>query len=343
MNAILNIDFSKISKAELLEYCSVLHSSGNEWQKNITDFVQEWFNTNDQIALKTSGTTGKSKNIEVEKSRMKVSASMTGEYFQLHKGSKVLLALSPNFIAGKMMLVRAIELQWNLYAVEPSGNPLKDLKMDFDFTALVPNQLYEILQSNERNELKKIQKVLIGGGSISPALLKEIRDFPNQFYQSYGMTETVSHVAIKQLYPNEQLTYHALKNVSFQCDERNCLIINAPHLSPSPIVTNDIVKLISETEMEWLGRYDNIINSGGIKINPEEVERKIQHLIDTPFIVSSINDEKLQNKLILLVEGNTNIHLETINQHLSKFEKIKEVRLNCSFERTNSGKIKRPN
>ena len=202
---------------------------------------------------------------------MKNSAQLTGKTFELKEGDSTLLCMPMKYVAGKMMVVRALALGLDLKVVEPSSSPLKGLNKPIDFAAMVPLQLEKSL-----NQLDKVKTLIVGGGQVNPALVDKLRDISTQVYETYSMTETLTHVAIKPLNgPNKQDVFQALDGVQFEIDERDCLVIHAPMLNPNPVLTNDLVALIDETSFHWLGRYDNVINSGGIKIIPEKVEAKL--------------------------------------------------------------------
>ncbi|MFM7023946.1 MAG: AMP-binding protein [Flavobacteriales bacterium] len=337
----IHIDFAKTSQSEITQLCKQWSESPEPWIKDLSSFILEWLSENDLIALQTSGTTGDPKTIRVEKQKLVNSALMTGAFFHLQENSKALLALSPQYIAGKMMIVRCAVLKWQLFAIEPSGNPLEHFDTPIDFTALVPNQLYNILHSPFAEKLNRIGKILIGGGPLSDESTKLIRNYKCRVYHSYGMTETLSHVALRQINPPAEKSYLALPDVSFSTDDRDCLIVKAPKVCDTDVVTNDVVKLHNNKEFEWLGRYDNIINCGGIKLNPESIENKLKAFITSPFIVSSLPDEKLGNRLLLIVEGQEAPDLSLLNKQLDKYEQIREIRTVSQFHYTASGKIKR--
>ena len=277
------------------------------------------------------------------------SALRTGQYLNLNTGTKALLCLAANSIAGKMMLVRAMVLGWDLDFVPPSSRPLENLQQQVDFAAMVPLQLY-----NSLHNLKGVSKILVGGAPLSRKLLSLIPVGGVSIYQSYGMTETASHIALRELkpvalseFPERVLdSFNALEGIQLSKDERGCLVIDAPFVSGSPIVTNDLVELESPTRFRWLGRADNVINSGGVKLIPEQLEAKLGPLIPGPFILAGVPDDALGEKLVLVIEGGSpgkNL-LEQIKAsgNLGKFEIPREV---CSlplFTETENGKLNRP-
>ena len=246
------------SEEELIAFSKNISSS-------VTSFLTDWFNEKDFVIVQTSGSTGKPKPIQLQKEFMKNSALATGVFFGLKENTTALLCLSTDYIAGKMMLVRALTLGWQLDIVEPDSNPLKSIKKQYDFSAMVPLQL-----RNSLNELHKINKLIVGGGVVSNDLIVAIQNISTKVFATYGMTETITHIAVKKLNnftplrgaTTKQSVYKTLPNVLISQDDRNCLVIEAPKVTSEIITTNDVVKLISKTDFEWLGSYDNVINSG---------------------------------------------------------------------------------
>lgn len=308
-------------------------------------FLKEWFNKKMFVEVKTSGSTGTPKIIQLQKKHMIQSAKATGVFFNLGEGTKALLCMSTNYIAGKMMLVRALELGWNLDVVDAVSNPLKGIDKEYDFCAMVPLQLH-----NSLTEIDKVKQLIVGGGVVSKELLNKIQNNHTAVYATYGMTETVTHIAVKKLNNSEQLKqgsetyYNALPNIKLHKDSRGCLVIDALKISKKEIVTNDLVNLISETKFEWLGRYDSIINSGGVKLIPEQIELKISEILFNRFFVVGIPDIILGEKLVLIVEGefkkNLLKEIKLLNS-LSKFEIPKQVYFLDNFIETPTQKINR--
>jgi len=336
------------NKVQLLEFCRVIiESSEPAWYKAIYVFIEEYLYDDAYITVQTSGTTGTPKKMNILKNKMKISAKKTAAYFKFKKEQKVLLALPANYIAAKMMIVRALESQLNLTCVEPKSDFFSQIDKSFYFCPLVPMQAQKSIEN--KASLKKIQNikhVLLGGAPVGTNLLKSIQEQPNQYYHSYGMTETLSHIAIRTLNKPRSDYFTVLPNISIKKDERDCLIVNAPEFSKEPIITNDIVELKSENSFKWLGRYDNVINSGGIKIIPEQIEAEIEHLIKEPFYISGEPDEVLGEKVILHIETENALNkdelLDKLKQCLPKYHQPKKVELVKEFERTASGKIIKP-
>ena len=302
---------------------------------DVNQFISEWYSTNIEMDLKTSGSTGKPKSISVKKDWMQNSAELTRKTFGLKKGDSALLCMPMKYVAGKMMVVRALELGLDLKVVEPSSNPLKNMDEIIDFAAMVPFQL-----ENSLNDLDQVKTLIVGGGQVSPKLVEKLQIESTQVYETYGMTETLTHVAIKPLNgPNISDLFRALDGIHFEKDDRGCLAIHASALNPVPIVTNDLVELIDENSFRWLGRFDNVINSGGVKIIPELVEAKLLSIIpNNRFFINGESDESLGEKVVLVVEGNV---IEISFDSLEKFEKPKEIYFISEFLETESGKIRR--
>ena len=192
------------------------------WKKTLYQFILEWISDNPSVKIKTSGSTGTPKWIDIPKEKMIKSALITGEFFNLQKGDKTLLCLSTDFIAGKMMVVRAFILGLNLIPVEPSGNPFKDIDDEFDFAAMTPMQVYNIFKENTGiQKLNRIKNLIIGGGELNFNLKQKIRKLDNNTYHTYGMTETITHVALKKLSgPDTDNYFKALKGICFEKEKR---------------------------------------------------------------------------------------------------------------------------
>ena len=264
------------------------------------------------------------------------SAIATGDFFELEPGDKALHCLPTQYIAGKMMLVRAFMLGLELDFVEPSSQPLFDTAKQYDFCAMLPMQL-----QSTYSYVDNIKTIIVGGAPISNELIDNIQGIPSKVYETYGMTETVTHVAAKPLNHRPGQYFKTLPNVSVSKDDRDCLVIEASHLREKPVVTNDIVSLHSQTEFEWLGRVDNVINSGGVKLFPEQIENKLSQHIDGRFFVASEPDATLGEKLILIMEGEEKQLDNTVFASLDKYEIPKAVYNVEVFAETDSGKIQR--
>jgi O-succinylbenzoic acid--CoA ligase len=339
---------SFISVDELLAYTKY-------FSVEIHQFFESWFSVDKTIIVQTSGSTGSPKPIALKKELMINSAKSTGTFFNLPKNTKSLLCLPVQYIAGKMMLIRALTLGWHLDVVISNSNPLEDIVKQYDFSAMVPLQL-----ENSLSKIGNIKKLIVGGGVVSNQLQQKIQNITTKVFATYGMTETITHIAVKQLnnfsskglIDNGKIFYEVLPNVTIYKDARNCLVIKAPKVTEETIFTNDVVNLISDSQFEWLGRFDNVINSGGIKLHPEKIEEKLSKIIQNRFFVTGLKDEKLGEKLILIIENNNkNVISSAVKKSLlskiqnlkslSKFDKPKEVYFVEHFIETKTGKVQR--
>ena len=342
-NIILNGE--QIYRTELIQRSLEIKSNPAvpEWEKELYLFLNEWFSDSDFVLAQTSGSTGDPKPIELPKSVMQKSAERTIEYFGLQKNNRLLLSLPCRYIAGKMMVVRAIVGQMNLISVDPATD-FDFLEQEiFDFGAMVPNQVFKLLeQPSGIEKLQNIRNLLIGGSAISSALESQISQLSSRVVITYGMTETASHIAIRELSGNRRSDfYHCLPGISVQPGENNCLQIHLQEFA-EPIQTNDLAELQSETSFRILGRADSVIISGGIKYSPESLEKKLEPIISRRFVISSVPDEKLGEQLALIIEGkpfDTHILKQKIALILTPYESPKSIRFIDRFPETNSGKI----
>ncbi len=317
-----------------------LLSFSKEINDSIFSFLSDWFNEGDYVIVQTSGSTGKPKSIQLKKEFMINSALATGDFFNLKENTTTLLCLSTDYIAGKMILVRALILGWELDIVDPVSSPLKGLKKEYDFSAMVPLQL-----RNSLSELYKLKQLIVGGGVVSNDLISAIQNVSTKVYATYGMTETITHIAVKKLnqfvISDEKSIYQTLPNIKLSQDVRNCLVIEASKLSEERIVTNDVVNLISDTQFEWLGRFDNVINSGGVKLHPEKIEEKLSAIISSRFFVIAEQDRALGERLVLVVEGKKQLINFSKAESLTKYETPKQTYFIKDFVETETKKIQR--
>jgi O-succinylbenzoic acid--CoA ligase len=344
--------FSFSSEDELLAHTK-------DFPGEIHQFLKSWFSADENIIVQTSGSTGVPKSILLKKEFVVNSAKATGNYFNLQESTTALLCLPIKYIAGKLMLIRAITLGWELDVVESNSNPLEKVNQQYDFSAMVPLQL-----ENSLSKIHLIKKLIVGGGVVSKELEHKIQNISTVVFATYGMTETITHIAVKKLNKHASLRgritkhsfnenetpslkngnittfYQTLPDVTIYIDKRNCLVIDAPKVSDEIIFTNDVVQLISDTQFEWLGRFDNVINSGGIKLHPEKIEEKLSNIITNRFFVTGIPDETLGEKLVLIVEGKKQaINYKSLG--FSKFETPKEIYFLEQFVETPTKKIQR--
>lgn len=307
-------------------------------ENEIRAFLALW-SQQSSFDVNTSGSTGEPKKINIQKEYALASAKKTLDFFHLKKGDTALLCLSPNTIAGKMMLVRAILGELKLIIVDVNSNPLTSIKEGekIDFAAMVPLQVQNVLD-NTPQKLKNIKNLIIGGAPSGRKLQDSIASLGVNAFQTFGMTETISHVALKKI-TQEDEPFVALSNTSFSSGKEGNLIINAPDIGINNLETNDIVELLDKRSFKWMGRKDRVINTGGIKLFPENIEAKID--TDQPFFISSIPDELLGNKLILCIEGSS-FNTDLLKM-LDKYEKPKEIYFWNRFSYTASDKIDRIN
>ncbi|MCF2490971.1 AMP-binding protein [Dyadobacter sp. CY347] len=316
------------------------------------DFMQSWLNGQQTFTLQTSGSTGTPKPIEIDRNQLIASAQMTGKALDLGRGTRALVCLNVHYIAGLMMLVRGMELDWEMTIIEPSANPLLefDSHAEFDFTALVPLQLTAILENPQtEKQIERLGKILLGGAPVNVTLQREIEALTIPIYQSYGMTETVSHIALRRLNgAKSSEDYHFLPNIDFGTDERGCLHISGPVTNGGVVQTNDLVEISGNT-FKWIGRADNVINSGGVKIVLDKIDERVGEVfyefkIHNAFFNWSVPDEKLGQKLVLVIEGTENALpvdqiILKIRKRLSAYETPKHVYFVQHFSKTTTDKV----
>ena len=279
----------------------------------LEDFLSEWNNGSDRVLVHTSGSTGKPKPMMVEKNRMLNSARITCDFLGLKPGDSALLCMSLDYIAGKMVVVRSIERHLHLISVSPSGHPLKNVNEEITFAAMVPMQVYNTLQvPEERERLSHIRHLIIGGGAIDAALEQELKSLPDNIaiWSTYGMTETLSHIALRRINGDEASEwYQPFDSVRISQTEEGCLVIDAPQVCAETLVTNDIVEIepyiynkVEKLRFRIKGRKDNVICSGGIKIQIEEVEAFLKSHLEKPFMLAKKKDGKFGEIAVLLTE-----------------------------------------
>ena len=304
----------------------------------VEQFYKEWQDATDYVITFTSGSTGKPREIKLKKEFMKASALASGKFFQFQKGQLTRLALSPQTIGGKMLLLRAWLHEMIIEVVEPSSHPLDNITTPIDFISLVPYQLEHILKKTPE-ELCNVRTVLLGGGPISNLLLERIQQLPCQVYASYGMTETMSHVALRNL--KTAVDFQAIPGVTFSTNENQQLTIHAPLIGVNHLETNDVVDLISDTTFIWKGRSDFAINSAGVKIHPEMVENALYPYISERFFIIGEPDEVFGERVVLVIEGRKDDQPIPFEKIVSKYEIPKQIYYVHHFIETTSGKIDR--
>jgi len=323
---------------DLKEVAYSLVKEGEPFEKTTGDFLLDWLDDKDYVLVNTSGTTGVSKTIKLYKSAMVNSAIMTGDYFGIYPGDVALHCLPSKYISGKMMLVRAMILGLELDMIAPTLHPAYDDRKHYDFAAMIPLQL-----KNSLHRLESIKTLIVGGASVSKLLLENLQGLKTSVYETFGMTETISHIAVKKLNHNASdiLGFQTLPNISITKNDKDCLVIDAPKLVNSSIVTKDVIELLAENQFEIIGRYDNMINTGGVKVFPESIEKKLQGLMASQFIIASESDDDLGQKVIMIVEDDeANINKDIFSQ-LEKFEVPKAIYAIPKFFKTRTGKLQR--
>lgn len=267
---------------------------------DVDGFLSEWQNCSPYVEVKTSGSTGAPKWMLVEKARMTASARVTCDFLGLQPGDTALLCLPMDYIAGKMMVVRSIERGLIMQTVSPSNRPLKDLLLPFDFIAMVPSQVFETLRhEDEAALLRRTRHLIIGGGALPAELERQLKAFPNCVWSTYGMTESLSHIALRRINGSEASDWYTpFEGVEVSLSD-GCLVINAPQVCSDVLVTNDIAE-IRDGKFRILGRSDNVICSGGIKIQIEEVEALLHGELSMPFAITKVKDAKFGESVVLL-------------------------------------------
>ena len=312
-------------------------------RQKVLNFVKSWNSKDEWLEVSTSGSTGKPKQIQLSKKQMRASARATADFFNFNSEQSILLCLSTDYIAGKMMVIRAIENNMHIIVAPLNSNPLlSTIDGKIDFSAFVPMQVETILGNPKSYEqYKTISNIIIGGAPINSRLENKLLEFKNNNYATFGMTETISHIALRNINKKES-HYTAMPNVTFGVDLENCLQIEAPNVCDHLLKTTDSVDLLNDQQFIWLGRADYVINSGGIKLHPEQIEKKLESLIiGNRFYIHAAKDEKLGQKVVLHIEGSINQDKlnNEMKKYLNKFEIPKAILIHPSFKETKTGKV----
>lgn len=305
----------------------------------IEQLQKDYLSPSDLIEVKTSGSTGLPKTISLRKEHLQASALKTLEFLKIAPGDRALLCLSPERIGGIMMVIRAIEGRLKLVVTEPSSTPLSEVEGEFDFAAMVPLQVQQSL-----GELHRVRNLIIGGAPIDAALEEKIKGFSTNIFHTYGMTETISHVAMRRINgADAEEAYRALPGISFSQDERQCLVIDAKDIGVEHLHTNDVVELLDTKSFKWKGRFDNVVNSGGVKLHPEQLEKKLGD-IGFEYILAGVPDKLLGQKLVMISpadNASAEIHrLKKLLSGLGKYEKPK-ILYHAPVLKTENGKTRR--
>lgn len=324
-----------------------LHAAANKWeyaddeeQKELGVFLKDWLHDGEAMMLHTSGSTGSPKPLKVSKTSMLASAERTAAFFELSPGDTALLCLPIRYIAGKMMLVRAMVIGLDLDIIPPKTT-LQLHGKKYDFTALIP------LQANASfDSLGNFKTILIGGATIPFELRKALAKEHPHCVETYGMTETLTHIATRPVtYPT--IPFLAMPDVIIDVDTDNCMVLIVPYISKTPIQTNDVVELVDNQSFLLLGRRDFVINSGGKKIFPEQLEEELRSFLNIPFFFTGIPDPELGNKLVLVLEADSKekqrvMEITTKVLGADKHHIPKDVVCVDRFKYTLSGKLNRP-
>jgi o-succinylbenzoate---CoA ligase len=316
------------------------------------NFIEAWWQGQATFTLQTSGSTGVPKQILVTREQLEASARGTLSALYLRENDTALICVNTHYIAGIMMLVRCLIGNLKMEIIEPSADPFEklSLKSTFDFCALVPYQVEAIINRYGLTGINCIKKLIVGGAPLSYSLRQKLAVASSAIYLTYGMTETLSHIALQRISGNHVSDFFtALPSIKLSQDQRKCLIIQAPYVSEK-VITNDIVEILTENTFLWLGRWDNVINSGGVKLFPERIETSIASVFEklmhkNDFFIQGIADEKLGTKAVLFIEGEIkgekNLILQQLRSILPSTEIPKDIILVPQFLRTKTGKVKR--
>ncbi len=317
------------------------------WKKELMYFLVDWLSDTEVVVATTSGSTGKPKKIRLQKKFMEVSARMTLDFFGLKPGDKALLCLPVRYIAAKMMVVRAAVGKLDLYCIEPRLYPFSTWTPPLDFAAMTPAQAEKLLETEEGKAfLSRIKKLLLGGAALSPRLEEKLQSLKTAVWHSYGMTETLSHVALRKVNgPDKEESFRPLPGITLKQTQMGCLSITAPHIGVFDLRTNDVAEFLPGGSFRIQGRTDNVINSGGVKLFPEQIEQKLAAWITAPFYVRKKPDSLLGERPVLFIESEVwpqeqiKLLQMRIQTALDKLEIPDEIVFKKTFRRTASGKI----
>ena len=325
-----------------------------QFEEHTFTFIKDWFSGKNDFEITTSGSTGTPKKITVTRDQMVASAMLTAHVLALQTSQTCLICIDTNFIGGRMMLVRAFTIGLQIFAMDPCANPLDKIPAGqwVNFTAFVPYQVENILESKHPHLLDSVEKIIIGGAPMRQTTVATLDKFRCQAWATYGMTETISHVALQRLNGERKKNYfETLPGVAISLDDRGCLQLDVPYLQGS-VITNDVVEIISGNSFVWKGRFDNIINTGGIKVQPEKVEAAIHDFFAASghsfrFFVHGMDDQRLGSRVVLVIEATTIAEdfLKSLRSflagRLSNYEIPKEAHFVSTFSETPNGKINR--
>lgn len=308
-------------------------------------FLEKWFDASPVIIVHTSGSTGTPKELVVRKDRMMQSARLTCEFLNLQAGDTALLCMNLRYIGAMMVVVRSLVAGLNLIVRPASGHPLSDIEEPLRFAAMVPLQVYNTLRvPEEKARLEQTDILIIGGGAVDDSLEAEMSALPTAVYSTYGMTETLSHIALRRLNGDTASKhYYPFPSVELSLSAESTLVVKAPLICGEVLQTNDIACLYPDGSFTIAGRKDNVINSGGIKIQAEEMEKRLRPFIPVPFVVTSVPDLRLGQALTLLIAGQVDVReleskLQTV---LDAYHRPRHIFMTESIPQTENGKTDR--
>lgn len=343
------VDMNYVEAYDHFDQLQMRRRRDETWKKELHDvFLQLTILGGKSITASTSGTTGPPKYLRISRRDLVNSARLTAEAFDLHEGDRALLCLPCEYIAGKMMLVRAMALGLDLHVIDPRGAVLDNLNVPdrFRFTAMVPLQLHRAIQEDRARVERQFDTILLGGGPVSQALEEDLQGLKTAVFHGYGSTETVTHVALRLVNgPQPEADHQAIGRVRFSQDDRGCLVVDTPHLSKKRHVTNDLVELIDDRHFRWLGRMDNVILSGGKKFYPEQMEKLTAGAVAFPHYFTPVPDDRLGQAVAMVLETERSPE-EVVDEVVGAVMKLlpehqwpRRIVALRTFPRTRSGKI----
>ena len=324
------------------------------FEESALTFIREWLTDTQTFFQQTSGSTGTPRTISITRQQMEHSARLSEQALELQPLSHALICIDTRYIGGKMMIVRSLVTKMAMWIIDPAAHPLQHLPVDqcVNFAAFVPYQIQSMLGSKHPHLINNVDIVIIGGAELHDEFVAELGRYKCQCYAAYGMTESISHVALRTLNGrNASRAFNTLSGVEVAADDRGCLIVKAPYLAEH-LVTNDIVEIVNNRQFRWLGRWDNVINTGGYKVLPEKLEAAIQSFVNRAgignrFFIHGVEDKKLGRKIVIVMEA-AGHHVELIRDTMPMLageilphEMPKEVLISPAFQFTDTRKINR--
>nr|WKN40065.1 AMP-binding protein [Tunicatimonas sp. TK19036] len=347
------ITVDELAQADQLQDIPYLAKLDDSAQVALT-FAWQWLQGETSFQQSTSGSTGKAKAISIGRKQMIVSARMTLSALHLSSSDTALLCLHPRYIGGKMMIVRSLLAGMDMVIVPPSADPLQAVPFLPDFAAMVPLQIQSLIEQGKADQLNQMKAIIVGGAPVSTSLEQKIaHQLTLPVYSTYGMTETVSHIALRKLtQPEASQYFQVLGGAEIKTDDRGCLMIKGEITQQQWLTTNDLIEICDERHFQWLGRFDFVINSGGVKVSPETVETTVEPALRAAgfagrFLITSLPDERLGERVILLLEGekqSKTFEQKVLGQaavHLSAYQVPKQLYYTPALAETPSGKIQR--